>query len=94
METVANEEQIDTAKLEHSVIRAHAWDGFTITTADGHPATLAVVDDAGRIVEIGPTLVAELWDVAVLSYRRFLIGEKALTVCSTPAGLFQECNDP
>ncbi|GJH25802.1 MULTISPECIES: hypothetical protein [Caballeronia] len=83
-------EQIDRARLEHSVISARAWEGFTITTEDGRPATLAVVDDAGHIVESGPELVDELWDVAVLSYRRFLVGETALHVWSSPSGLFQE----
>jgi len=85
------DERIGDASLAHSVIAARAWDGFTITTEDGRPATLAVVDPStGQVIESGPDLVNEVWDVAVEAYRRFLIGEKALRVMSTPQGFFGE----
>ena len=82
-----------TGTLARSVISAIAWQGFTITTADGRPATLAVIDDAGVIVEYGPSVTREVWSVAVLSYRRFLKGEGCLRVYSSPTGRFQEERD-
>lgn len=89
-----NGEKLDSGKLEHAVITAHAWEGFSVATEDGHPATLAVLNEAGRVVESGPALVAELWDVAVLSYLRFLKGEQAVTVCSCPSGLYGKRDEP
>ncbi|WP_233854304.1 hypothetical protein [Paraburkholderia sp. HD33-4] len=90
MATAKGGEKLDGGVLEHAVIAAQGWEGFTITTDDGHPATLAVVDERGQIIESGPELVSELWAVAVMSYRRFLIKEKALKVWSEPSGLFEE----
>ncbi|MDR5790318.1 hypothetical protein P9281_27610 [Caballeronia sp. LP003] len=57
---------------------------------DGQPATLAVIDASGHIVESGPEVVDEVWDVTVEAYRRFLIGANALQVVSTPQGMFGE----
>ncbi|BAO89063.1 putative membrane protein [Caballeronia cordobensis] len=85
------QERIDEGTLAHSVISARAWDGLTIMTEDGRPATLAVLDTStGQIIESGPELVSEVWDVAVEAYRRFLVGEKALRVMSSPGGFFGE----
>ncbi|MCI1043878.1 hypothetical protein HWE05_11615 [Caballeronia zhejiangensis] len=81
---------MDDPTLLHAVIRARAWDGLTILTEDGRPATLAVIDANGHVIESGPELVSEVWDVTVEAYRRFLIGEKALRVISTPQGVFGE----
>jgi hypothetical protein len=82
METAA-----DTPALTRSVISAVAFDGLRIQTADGKPATLAIVDQDGRIVESGDAVLEEAWNVAILSYRRFLIGEGALRVYSGPQGV-------
>ncbi len=70
MDNVREAEKLGSPKLQRAVVTAHAWDGFTIATEDGRPATLAVLDEAGRIVESGPALVAELWSVAVVAYRQ------------------------
>jgi hypothetical protein len=84
---------LDGKALSHSVITAVAWQGYTVTTEDGRPATLAVVDEAGCVVESGPEVIKAAWEVAVMSYRRFLIGEGALRIYSKPTGLFQD-EDP
>jgi hypothetical protein len=42
----------------------------------------------GEVIESGPELVEEVWDAAVEAYRRFLVGEKALRVVSSPQGFF------
>jgi hypothetical protein len=60
---------------------------------DGRPATLAVVDEAGHVIESGPWLVNEVWRTDIPAYRRLLIGEKVPTVISAPSGLFQERED-
>jgi hypothetical protein len=81
-------QQVGIALLDHAVVTAHAWEGFTIAMPDGRSVTLAVIDDTGRVLESGPVLVNELWLVAIMAYRRFLVGEKAVTACSSPEGLF------
>ncbi|WP_250532394.1 hypothetical protein [Caballeronia sp. ATUFL_F1_KS39] len=85
------QERLDDAALAHAVVIGEAGDGFTFTTEDGRPATLAVIDTAsGQVIESGPALAIEVWDVAVEAYRRLLIGKKALRVTSGPQGLFAD----
>ncbi len=92
--TVKDGEKLDGGKLEYAVVTARMWDGFTVTTADGDPAVFAILDEAGRVVESGPYLARHLWEIAVLSYRCYLIREKALKVWSEPSGRFEERGDP
>jgi len=63
-----------------SEISAVHFRGLRITTADGQPATLAVVDMQGRIIESGPTVVRAAWDVAIKAYRNFLSDKGILRV--------------
>ncbi|KAK48204.1 hypothetical protein BG58_33290 [Caballeronia jiangsuensis] len=85
------QERIDDGALSHAVIIGEEGDGFTITTEDGRPATLAVIDPAtGAVIESGPTLTGEVWFVAVEAYRRFLVGKKALRIMSSPQGFFED----
>lgn len=69
-----------------STISAVSFQGFSIVTPDGNPATLAVVDQNGIIVEAGPSLARAVWDVAIRSYRNFLIGNGHLRVLTQPPG--------
>ena len=79
-----------TGTLACSVISARGCEGLLVKTVDGRPATLAVLDREGHIVESGPDVVQEVWNVAVLAYRNFLKGEGCLTVSASPEGLFQD----
>jgi hypothetical protein len=45
------------------------------------------------VLDSGPQVAQEVWDLAVLSYRRYLRGEGYLRVFSTPDGLFEEAGD-
>ncbi|AWG33157.1 hypothetical protein [Burkholderia cenocepacia] len=67
-----------------STISAVSFQGLTIVTPDGNPATLAVVDQNGKIVEGGPSVMRAVWDVAIRSYRNFLIGNGHLRVLAKP----------
>ncbi|MBU9293047.1 hypothetical protein KTD18_15980 [Burkholderia multivorans] len=69
-----------------STISAVSFQGLSIITPDGHPATLAVVDQNGKIVEAGPSVMRAVWDVAIRSYRNFLIGNGHLRVLTQPTG--------
>lgn len=78
------------AILHHSCVSAVIWERYTITTADGKPATLAVVDERGNVLDIGPEVQQEVWDLAILAYRKYLVGKGYLRIHSTPDGLFQD----
>ncbi|MEN8513212.1 hypothetical protein [Burkholderia sp. RS02] len=68
-----------------STISAVSFQGLSITTPDGEPATLAVIDMQGRIIDSGPNVMRAVWEVAIRSYRNFLIGSGHLRVLSKPA---------
>ncbi|WP_175948520.1 hypothetical protein [Burkholderia pyrrocinia] len=70
-----------------STISAVSFQGLSITTPDGEPATLAVIDMHGRIIDSGPSVMRAVWEVAIRSYRNFLIGSGHLRVLSKPANL-------
>ncbi|MFX1766160.1 hypothetical protein PWP93_26940 [Paraburkholderia sp. A1RI-2L] len=89
MADTSDTQAIDGARLHHAVISASGWEGLAVTTVDGRTATLAVVDETGRVIESGPELVSEIWTVAVMAYRSLLADEHTLTVWSSPSGLFQ-----
>lgn len=76
--------------LSAAVIGGKAFGGYEVRTADGRPATLAIVDDQGHVVESGPQVLEEAWVVAVLAYQRFLEGEGRLRVVSAPGRLERE----
>ncbi|MDF0501573.1 hypothetical protein POK33_12675 [Burkholderia cenocepacia] len=67
-----------------STISAVSFQGLSIITPDGRPATLAVVDQNGNVVDIGPPVMRAVWDIAIRSYRNFLIGNGHLRVLSKP----------
>jgi hypothetical protein len=93
MELIAKQADDPVPPLTASQITAILWEGLTVQTADGRPATLAIIDENGKVVESGQAVLREAWNVAVLSYRRFLIGERALRVYSSPIGIFHEDDD-
>ncbi|WP_431206771.1 hypothetical protein [Burkholderia cepacia] len=67
-----------------STISAVSFQGLSIVTPDGNPATLAVIDQNGKVVDAGPAVSRAVWDIAIRSYRNFLIGSGHLRVLSRP----------
>ncbi|WP_202905070.1 hypothetical protein [Paraburkholderia mimosarum] len=76
--------------LKHSTVTALMWERYTITGEDGRPATLAIIDPDGKILDAGPEVADEFWELAILAYRQYLIGEGLLRIYSTPEGLLQD----
>ncbi|WP_436659919.1 hypothetical protein [Paraburkholderia xenovorans] len=76
--------------LAHCEMSAVSYQDFTLTTPDGEPAQLAVVDKDGRVIEAGPEVARAAWDVAIASYRNFLMGAGHLRVLSKPPGRAQQ----
>lgn len=87
-----NDDPASGPVLKRSIVSARAWDRYTFQTKRGLPATLAIVDEEGNVLDSGPEVAREIWDVAILAYRRYLRGEGYLRVISSPDGLFQEAS--
>lgn len=72
--------------LQNSVIGAVSYAGFHVTTATGEPATLAVLDKDGNVIDAGASVSIAAWNVAITTYRNFLKGAGHLRVHSKPPG--------
>ncbi|WP_081085100.1 hypothetical protein [Burkholderia territorii] len=83
-----------TGSLANVILCASGQRGLTATTGDGRPATLAVVDLDGRVIESGPAVGDEAWNVVVHAYRLFLQGRGYLKVYATPEGMRQDPPGP
>ncbi|WP_250532450.1 hypothetical protein [Caballeronia sp. ATUFL_F1_KS39] len=80
----------EPGRLVSATIAGSAQRGYEISLADGRPAQLAIVNDAGHVIESGPQVAEEAWVVAILAYQRFLEGEGRLKVISAPGVLQRE----
>lgn len=78
---------VTVGALEHAVMSAVIFEGLRVQTADGRPAKLAIIDEAGNVVECGDAVAQEAWNVASASYRNYLIGNGHLRVQTKPPGL-------
>ena len=72
--------------LDSAIISGVCHEGLTITLADGRHARLAVIDDDGNIIEAGPQVAQECWNVTLAVYRNFMIGKGYLRVHTSPPG--------
>ena len=70
----------------NSDLSAVAHQGLKVITPDGKPGQLAVIDEAGNVVESGPHIAEAVWGVVITSYRQFMIGKGHLRVHSSPPG--------
>lgn len=73
---------IPTGTLACTEISGTISNGFSIKTADGRTAKLAIVDDNGTVIETGDQVAREAFNVAVASYKNFLKGQGHLRVSS------------
>ncbi|WGS40379.1 hypothetical protein LFL97_11575 [Burkholderia sp. JSH-S8] len=75
-----------TASLA-SAISAVSYQGLSVAAPTGEPATLAVIDQSGKVIDAGPAVMRAVWDVAIVAYRNFLIGSGHLRVLAKPTNL-------
>lgn len=69
-----------------SDISAVSFAGLRITTPDGRPATLAVIDDAGQVIEAGRNVEVAAWNASIEAFQQFLIGHGHMRVHASPPG--------
>ncbi|MGE7139632.1 hypothetical protein ACQKIE_18555 [Luteibacter sp. NPDC031894] len=72
--------------LRSAELSAVIFEGIAARTRDGRRATLAIVDEDGRVLEAGPEVARAAWDVMVACYRKFLEGNGHIRVHSGPPG--------
>lgn len=70
--------------LEHAELSAVCFEGISASTRDGRRASLAIVDEAGNVIEAGPEVAREAWNVMVACWKQFLAGEGHIRVYSGP----------
>jgi hypothetical protein len=83
-----------TGTLEHCTISANVSTGFQVKTADGRPASLAIVDADGNVIEAGEAVAREAWAVCIAVQKNFWIGQGHLVVHSSPPGLGRDPAKP
>lgn len=76
----------DPGTLERCAISANISTGFRVTTVDGRPARLAVIDDAGNIIEAGDAVAKVAWNVCITTQENFWEGQGHLIVHAGPPG--------
>lgn len=77
----------ETGTLQQGCISANVSSGYQLTTADGRPARLAIIDADGNVVEAGDAVAREAWNVCIAAQKNFWIGQGHLVVHSAPPGL-------
>lgn len=77
----------ETGTLQASAISANVSSGYQLTTADGRPARLAIIDADGNVIEAGEQVAREAWNVCIAVQKNFWIGKGHLVVHSAPPGL-------
>ena len=75
-----------TGTLQNSVISANVNIGYQVRTADGRQGRLAIIDDAGNVIEAGEAVAREAWNVCIAVQKNFWIGQGHLIVHSKPPG--------
>lgn len=76
----------ETDTLEHARISANINTGYQLTTADGRPARMAIIDEDGNVIESGPAVAKEAWNVCIAVQKNFWIGQGHYVVHSSPPG--------
>lgn len=76
---------VDT--LKNAVITGAIWRGLVVTTRDGKPAKLAIVDENGTVIEDGPAVARECWNIVLQVHRNYLMDVGYLIVHSSPPGI-------
>lgn len=74
-------------RMEHATMTGTLWAGLTVKTRDGRPAKLAIIDDAGNVIESGVSVAREAWNIVLQVHRNYLQDKGHLIVHSTPPGL-------
>lgn len=76
----------DIPDLPGAHLVGSAREGLRVTTADGRPARLAIIDDQGNIVAAGDNVARATWLIARETIKNFLRGQGHLKTHAGSAG--------
>lgn len=76
-----------TNTLQQAQLTGSIWQGLTASTRDGKPAQIAIIDDAGNVIESGASVARECWNIVLQVHRNYLQDQGHLVVHSAPPGL-------
>lgn len=79
-------DSVPNPELQAARISATVSTGFNCTTADGKPARLAIVDEAGNVIEAGADVAWAAWRVCIEVQENYWEGMGHLVVHSSPPG--------
>lgn len=79
-------DSVPNPQLQGSRISGTVSEGFSVTTADGKQARLAIVDEQGNVVEAGLDVAWAAWKVCIEVQENFWEGQGHLVVHSSPPG--------
>jgi len=60
---------------ESPIISALSYEGLTAVTADGKPASFAIIDEDGNVIAAGEEVAKAAWKTSINAYRDFLMGQ-------------------
>ena len=75
---------IEIGTLVCAQISAVIHQGLSVTLPGGRTGHLAIVDDAGQVIDASPAVAREAFNVAISTYQNFLIGKGHLRVRTGP----------
>lgn len=73
----------DIPEIKHAELSANCT-GIQAKTRDGRPASLAIVDQHGRVLESGANVERAAWLLMCLARRKFLEGQGHVRVRLAP----------
>lgn len=78
-----------TGALTGATISAVCFEGLSAETREGRKALFAIIDEDGKVIESGPAVAKEAWNVTLACYKNFLVGQGHLRVFAGPPGGIQ-----
>lgn len=72
--------------LTNSALSGVVFEGLTATTRDGRPARLAIIDEAGNVLDAGPQVARACWAVMRAVHDNYLQAQGHLRVLTQPTG--------
>ena len=78
-----------TGALTGATISAVCFEGLSAETREGRKALFAIIDEDGKVIEAGPAVAKEAWNVTLACYKNFLVGQGHLRVFAGPPGGIQ-----
>lgn len=75
---------IPTGFITSAEVSAVIHRGLSVKLPDGRKGKIAIVDDAGQVIDASPEVAREVFNVSIACYKNMWIGKGHLRVFLTP----------